>query len=341
MRIIATIGPISSKHSILKALIENGADCIRLNFSHFNQDTFYRVVEDARKINKDIKIMADLCGRKIRISETIGDIYKVFPEENVYFCGEDVYKYLINKRDEKNKIIPLNISSEVLRNNVLDMISMKDGTMIFKVLEQDKGIIKAKCKSEGVIRGGKGCNIPCISISGVSLSEKDKENIKWAIDHKFNIISQSFAEESSDITSIKNYVEGTLHNKDKIIYYGKIESKRGVENLLDICDEVDGIIIARGDMVPECGIKKAVANQNTIINALTNNNYKKEIIIATHLLDNMIKNKKALYTEVEAIYNSLEKGVNGFLLAGETSIGKYPVESLNFLKEIIQYYDKK
>ena len=110
--------------------------------------------------------------------------------------------------------------------------------------------------------------------------------------------------------------------------------------MLDICDEVDGIIIARGDMVPECGIKKAVANQNTIINTLTNNNYKKEIIIATHLLDNMIKNKKALYTEVEAIYNSLEKGVNGFLLAGETSIGKYPVESLNFLKEIIQYYHK-
>ena len=149
---------------------------------------------------------------------------------------------------------------------------------------------------------------------------------------------QSYVESEKDIIELKEFVEKNNKRNKEILYYGKIETEKGINSIEKICDSVDEIIIARGDLMPECGIEDAVKNQYIAINKLKEKGYEDKIIMATHLLDSMIKGNRAKYTEVESIFSFIVNGINGFLLAGETSIGKYPVEAFLFLKSLIEYY---
>ena len=116
MKVIATIGPSSSNKKVLSELINNGVDVFRLNFSHFYQREFIRILNDSRSIKKDINIMADLCGKKVRVAENLKSIFKVYINDIVYFCSGDAYS-LISSNNDKVKIIPLNIKSEIIEKN--------------------------------------------------------------------------------------------------------------------------------------------------------------------------------------------------------------------------------
>ena len=121
MKIIATIGPNSSNKKILAELINNGVDIFRLNFSHFYESEFLKILNDSRSIKKDIIIMADLCGKKVRVYEDLKSVFKVYPGDIVYFCSYDVYSLIVNT-NEKIKIIPLNIKSEIIEKNDIKKI---------------------------------------------------------------------------------------------------------------------------------------------------------------------------------------------------------------------------
>ena len=145
MKIIATIGPNSSNRKVLAELINNGVDIFRLNFSHFYESEFIKILNDSRSIKKDISIMADLCGKKVRVDENLKSLFKVYINEIVYFCSSDVYSLIANNND-KSKIIPLNIKSEVIEKNDIKKISMKDGTMNFDIIDKDKIFFKGNSK---------------------------------------------------------------------------------------------------------------------------------------------------------------------------------------------------
>ena len=249
-----------------------------------------------------------------------------------------MYDYLLKDERLLKSLIPLNINSSNINKNKINKISMKDDTMNFEVLDQSKGIIKSRVLNEGIIRGGKGCNIPELTIDGPVLSILDKESIIWGLNHDLDSFCQSYVESEKDIIELKEFVEKNNKRNKEILYYGKIETEKGINSIEKICDSVDEIIIARGDLMPECGIEDAVKNQYIAINKLKEKGYEDKIIMATHLLDSMIKGNRAKYTEVESIFSFIVNGINGFLLAGETSIGKYPVEAFLFLKSLIEYY---
>lgn len=338
MKIIATMGPSSMKSQVLKQLITSGLESIRLNFSHFHDEEFHKIVSEVRNINNKVEIIGDLRGRKVRVSEKVFSTYKIHMEDIVYFCGEDMYDYLLKDERLLKSLIPLNINSSNINKNKINKISMKDDTMNFEVLDQSKGIIKSRVLNEGIIRGGKGCNIPELTIDGHGLSILDKESIIWGLNHDLDSFCQSYVESEKDIIELKEFVEKNNKRNKEILYYGKIETEKGINSIEKICDSVDEIIIARGDLMPECGIEDAVKNQYIAINKLKEKGYEDKIIMATHLLDSMIKGNRAKYTEVESIFSFMVNGINGFLLAGETSIGKYPVEAFLFLKSLIEYY---
>ena len=151
MKIIATIGPNSSNKKVLFEIINNSVDILRLNFSHFYEEEFRKILSYARSIKKDISIMADLCGKKIRVYENFEKVFKVNYDEVVYFCSSDVYP-IINNNDENVKIIPLSIMSDIIQKNNIEKISMKDGSMNFDVIDKDKIFLKAISKNSGVIR---------------------------------------------------------------------------------------------------------------------------------------------------------------------------------------------
>lgn len=339
MKIIATIGPNSSNRKVLAELINNGVDIFRLNFSHFYESEFIKILNDSRSIKKDISIMADLCGKKVRVAENLKSVFKVYTNDIVYFCSSDVYSLIANNND-KSKIIPLNIKSEVIEKNDIKKISMKDGTMNFDIIDKDKIFLKSIAKDTGVVRGGKGCNIPGADLGENSLNDKDKENLKWAIDNNIDIIGQSYVESSRDILCVREYIKKVKGNQNDIKIFSKLETIIGLNNYKEIMNCSDGIVIARGDLVPECGMEISVEQEFELLKKLRDDKYNKEIIIATHVLDSMKSRLNSNINEIESIYTFINNGATGFLLAGETSIGKYPVQTAKLLNELIKRYKK-
>lgn len=339
MKIIATIGPNSSNRKVLAELINNGVDIFRLNFSHFYESEFIKILNDSRSIKKDISIMADLCGKKVRVAENLKSVFKVYINDIVYFCSSDVYSLIVNNND-KSKIIPLNIKSEVIEKNDIKKISMKDGTMNFDIIDKDKIFLKAIAKDTGVVRGGKGCNIPGADLGENSLNDKDKENLKWAIDNNIDIIGQSYVESSRDILCVREYIKKVKGNQNDIKIFSKLETIIGLNNYKEIMNCSDGIVIARGDLVPECGMEISVEQEFELLKKLRDDKYDREIIIATHVLDSMKTGLNSTISEIESIYTFVNNGATGFLLAGETSIGKYPIKTVQLLNELIKRYKK-
>ena len=177
MRIIATIGTTSQNSKVLRELVDLGVDTIRLNFSHFHENSFKGVISECRSYDKKISIMGDLCGRKIRVYENIRDTYKVMANDTVYFCGRDLYEVLINNLNESDILIPLTLESHEIESNDIKAIYIKDGTIKFDIVDKERVFLKAVARDTGIIRAGKGCNIPGINRSGDRLSIKDKEDI--------------------------------------------------------------------------------------------------------------------------------------------------------------------
>ena len=224
--------------------------------------------------------------------------------------------------------------------NNIEKISMKDGTMNFKVIDQNNGFLKVRVINDGIIRGGKGCNIPGIYFENKELTKKDKKSLKWAIENNIKIISQSFVENKRDIDHIRKYICEINGDLKSIKLLSKIESNLGVDNFKEIIRYSDGIIIARGDLIPECGLINSVDKEFDLLLKVKKYEKEKEVIIATHILDNMRKGIIHNINELESIYTFVNLGVTGFLLASETSIGNYPVKSVEMLKMLINLYKK-
>ncbi|MBE6054735.1 MAG: pyruvate kinase [Clostridium sartagoforme] len=337
MNIIATIGPKTTDKWVVKELIESGVDILRLNCAHFSKDDFELVIEYAKSIKKDIHILVDLAGKKVRISKDLRYIYKIYNNQEVLFCGEDYYNSLDNKKILERKYIPLNISSEKIKKSNIETISIKDNTMKFQVVNANNGLIKAKVVRGGIIRAGKGCNISNIYIGDEIINNKDKDNINWAIENKIDIICQSFVESRREIDEVVNYVSQRKSDKNNNVW-AKIETPSGIENINDILESIDTVVIGRGDLVPEAGLLDAAKFQEKVIKIVKGQN--KKVIIGTHLLNSMKNGHQATLPEVESIYRFINEGVDGFLLAGETSIGKAPIQTVRFLKSTIDYYKR-
>lgn len=336
MFIIASIGPSSMNRYTLEEIINSGAHTLRLNFSHNRCDDFKFVVDTARQISNDIHIMQDLCGSKIRVSKKLLKTFKVYKGQKVVFCSEENYKNN-NSSNEKEVIIPITVSQEKLIKIDNKFITMKDNTMIFNVDSIEKGNILCTTKKGGVIRADKGCNIKNIDRNSMCLSQKDKEDIKWGYKNKVDIISQSYVESAEDIENLRKYTKNFENFNPKI--YAKIETKKGIINILDIANACDGIIIARGDLLPETSLYEVPFYEDYVVRKLIDK--KINLIFATHVLDSMIKEPSPNLSEIESIYNIIKSRVDGILLAGETSVGKYPGKSVKILKTLINKYQNE
>ena len=323
MYIIATVGPSTKEKRVIQEMIKVGANVLRLNFSHGSYEEFSKIIKIAKEANKNIHILQDLSGRKIRVS------YKL---KNVLFCGEDIYKKEgQNGAFNSKKIIPLNLCNEILIKNTIKEITMKDNTMKFKILSIGSLGVLTQAIKGGMVRAEKGCNIKGFKRDGLELSTKDKIDLQWAVENKIDMISLSFVEKKDDICNIKRYLDS---KNFKPIIWAKIETPKGIENIKEILEEVDGIIIGRGDLIPESSITYVPIYEDMIIKESKG----KDIIIATHILNSMRDGMEVNLPEVESIFNHLKNGVNGFLLAGETSIGKAPISTVEFLKNLISEY---
>ncbi|SHE52690.1 pyruvate kinase [Clostridium fallax] len=338
MYLIASIGPKILDNKSIKDIIENGANSIRFNFSHLSYKEILSSLSFIRKSYPHVKIIGDIQGNKIRVSRKFNGTLRVNKGDEVYFCDESSYDEL-NKILLESNVVPLNINLKTVVLDDIHKIYMKDGTMEFKIQNRKENIIKTVVKRGGVIRKEKGCNIPKINRKNMGLNDKDKEDIKFIINNKFDILLYSYPCYKEDIKRVKKYlnsIEG--FDKKDIVIWGKVETYEAAKNIKDIVEECNGIVIGRGDLVPESNIYLVPILQKRILSLMKNT--KKDCIVATHILDSMKNKDNPNLNEVEGIFNLINNNATGFLLTGETTIGNNPSLAIRTLKYITNYYEE-
>lgn len=340
MYLVATIGPRSCENKIIDSIIRGGANTIRINLSHGKYEEIDKVIGYIRRNYHEVKILMDLQGHKIRVSHKLKKEF--FAENNmpIYFCSEDDYEEIIAIKGGVKKLVPLNISTIQFASVKSSKIFMKDGTMRFNVLKKEDKILKTITKVGGMVRAEKGCNIPGLSRVGLELTEKDKKDIQFALNEKVDILCYSYCSSEEDCEKFKKQVFDTLRRGDRIPkLFGKIETKEGVKNISEISNSLDGVVVARGDLVPESDLLALPVIQDKIVSSM--NREQKEVVVATHVLNSMKRKGSTPHiSELADIYNMIRKNVSGFMLTGETTIGENQFEVVNTLKQAIEYYTK-
>jgi len=327
-KIICTIGPASSNISTLRKLHKSGMNVARINMSHATHESAKRIIDSINKINTSnagsisrIGILLDTQGPEIRTGDTSLPI-----ELEV---GDKVTLTVRDETDVETSSIKVNYKGLIESVSVGSQITVDNGLINFKVLSKESETLVCKVIHGGKIGSKRHVNLPGVRINMPSITPKDIEDIEFGIKHNVDFIAASFVRSSKDL----NLLEDILKKKNsqaKII--AKIENQEGLDNIEDICKSAWGIMVARGDLGIETSLTNLPNIQRKIMFYCAVHG--KRSIVATHLLESMINNPTPTRAEVTDIANAIYEGADALMLSGETSVGKYPIECVSFLKSL-------
>lgn len=331
-RIICTLGPASNSIDMIEKLVLSGMNVARINLSHGDSISHQYTIDNIKnvrtKINKPLAIMLDTKGPEIRI-KSFKDGYINLKKNRLFtFTTDDIlgdetkvslaYKSLIND---------IKIGNKIYANN---------GMIVLKVKNITENNIICKVIFGGKLTNGKGLNIPNISPKGNYLSEKDKQDLLFAIKNDVEIIAASFVSNKYDIIDLKNFLTTNGCSNIKII--AKIENGEGIKNVKSILQECDGIMVARGDLGVEIPLEKIPAFQKRAISLA--NQLGKICIVATEMLESMTTSVRPTRAEVSDVSNSIYEMATATMLSGETAVGKYPQHTVKTMEKIILETEK-
>ncbi len=329
MEVICSIGPASYDKKVLKKMAMAGMDYVRLNFSHGSHAEYKRVIEDVRALNEElnleIKILQDLQGPKIRVGEITPASLNIEKDEEVYFSVD-----IDESINAPVRVIPVQYSGFVDDLEVGEKVFVDDGQLQFEVIGFDDGMVKCRALNEWVLKSNKGINLPNTNISLPPVTEKDKKDIKFGLEMGVDVISLSFVRSKHCIEELKEFVAENVVDVEPLIM-AKIERPEAVKNLDDILDRVEMVMVARGDLGIEIGLENLGQTQDLIVEKSLKRGLK--VFPATHFLKNMIDSPTPSRAEAVDIYHAMLKGATGVLLSNETSVGRYPVECVEFLNK--------
>lgn len=333
-KIIATIGPASEKKSVLAQMVKEGMDVARLNFSHsdfsWHKKAIKNIRETSRKSKKPIGIMADLQGPRIR---TIGNReVKVKKGETVLVAGRDSK---LAKKSGKQKIIFLDLPEVTKLTKAGNEILIEDGLIKFSVFKKSKDCLHCQAENEGVVKMRKGVNIPGISAKLGALTSQDKEVLEFALFQDVDFVAMSFVRNAKEIKNLQKLIGKKISDKKNFPQIvAKIERKEAVKNFDEIIKVSDAIMVARGDLGIEMPQEELpILQKEMIAKALR---FGKPAIVATQMLDSMIRNPRPTRAEVTDVSNAVIDHADALMLSGETASGKYPVESIRMMRKIIE-----
>jgi len=321
-KIIATIGPSSWDETVLREMIANGMDVARINASFADFDELDRVSKSIRDISPRVALMLDTKGFKIRITR--------FEEDRELKEGSDVVVVPDTYKDSEtlpNNYICITYPTlhlDIARNTE---ILLDDGNLVIKVVDIKGQEILCTVLQGGILRPKKTVNIPNTHLAFPDLSEKDKNDIKYAVDNNFDFISASYIRNVNDVAKVREVMGNT---ETKLI--AKIEDREGINNFDQILNFVDGVMIGRGDMGVEIPLAEVPIIQKQLI-------YKcrcvgKPVIVATQMLESMKEHIRPTRAEVSDVANAIMDGCDAVMLSAETSTGEYPGESIKMMNSI-------
>lgn len=327
-KIICTIGPATDSYPMLEKLAHAGMDIVRLNMSHGDHESAAQVIKSIRTLNRKLKspvaVLLDTQGPEIRT----GDIADELELKN----GSRITISVRDNVDVEASSIHINYDDLIDTVDVGDRITVDNGIINLEVLNKnDSGTMDCKVIDGGILKSKRHVNLPGIRVNLPAITKKDRADILFGLEQQVDFIALSFVREAEDIRELKALMGDKL-GKIKII--AKIEDQSGVQNLDEILGEVDGVMVARGDLGVEINVAELPNVQRHIVQRCAEEG--RRVIVATHLLESMIENPIPTRAEVTDVANAIYEEVDAVMLSGETTVGRHPVRCVEQLVEIAE-----
>ena len=326
-KIVASISDRRCDQDFIRSLFEAGMNVVRMNTAHADEQGIKTIINNVRSVSNHIGILIDTKGPEVRttgcdqpIAYKTGDVVKIFGRPEM---------------DTTHDIINLTYADFAADVHEGCHILFDDGALDMLVIGINGPAVIAQVQNDGVLGSHKSVNVPGVHIALPTLTEKDRKNIKLAIDQDIDFIAHSFVRSAADVRAVQAILDA--YNSDiKII--SKIENQEGVDNIDEIIEASYGIMIARGDLGIEVPIERIPGIQRQIIRKCVR--AKKPVIVATQMLHTMINNPRPTRAEVTDIANAIYYRTDALMLSGETASGKYPVEAVRTMAAIAEQAEK-
>ena len=326
-KIVATFGPAVGEYEKAKAVIAAGVDVARLNLSHgdysVHEASYNNIRKAAEELDKPVGILVDLQGPKIRLAR-----FKNGKEELA--VGQE---FTITTNEVEGDASVCGTTYKGLPQDVKpgDPLLIDDGRIALRAKRVDANNVVCEVEIGGPISNNKGINLPGVAVNVPAMSEKDEEDLRWALRVGADMIALSFVRSAKDVARAHEIMK---EENRFVPVIAKIEKPQAVEALEEIVDAFDGIMVARGDLGVELPLEQVPLVQKRAVELARR--WAKPVIVATQMLESMIENSRPTRAEASDVANAVLDGADALMLSGETSVGKYPVETVATMAKIIE-----
>ncbi|MGI6815168.1 pyruvate kinase [Bacteroides sp. KG123] len=327
-KIVATISDQRCDVDFIKQLFEGGMNVVRMNTAHINREGFERLIGNVRAVSNRIAILMDTKGPEVRTTPLTGESISFKTGDRVKVVGDP-------ELQTTRECISVSYPDFVKDLNVGGHILIDDGDMEMVVIEKHADYLLCEMQNDTTLGSRKSVNVPGVRINLPSLTEKDRNNILYAIEKDIDFIAHSFVRNKQDILDIKSILDA--HGSD-IRIIAKIENQEGVDNIDEILEVADGVMVARGDLGIEVPQERIPGIQRVLIRKCIL--AKKPVIVATQMLHTMISNPRPTRAEVTDIANAIYYRTDALMLSGETAYGKYPLEAVKTMTKVAAQAEK-
>ncbi|MGW4693808.1 pyruvate kinase [Kitasatospora cineracea] len=326
-KIVCTLGPAADSYDQIKALVDAGMDIARLNLSHGShaehEERYHRVRKASDESGRSVGVLADLQGPKIRLA--------TFADGPVLLERGDEFTITVDDVPGDREICGTTykgLAADVSRG---ERILVDDGRVCLEVTHVEGPRVHCIVIEGGLVSDHKGLNLPGVAVSVPALSDKDVEDLRWALRTGADVIALSFVRSGKDVEAVHRIM---AEEGRRVPVIAKIEKPQAVENLESIVDAFDGIMVARGDLGVELPLEQVPIVQKRAVKLAKRN--AKPVIVATQMLDSMINASRPTRAEASDVANAVLDGTDAVMLSGETSVGKYPVETVKTMARIVE-----
>ncbi len=327
-KILCTLGPATRTQEKIGELLDAGMNAVRINFSHgdhaMHQQTIENVRAAAAERNRMVPIVADLQGPKVRTGKLEGgEALQLSAGDKLCLTPEEI-------QGTKERI---SIDYDALADDVKpgDSVLLADGALHLRVLRVQGRDVLTEALNDGPLGERKGVNVPGADMRVPSITDKDKEDLKFALSQGVEYIAQSFVRRARDVQMAKNFIEWAGGHAQLI---AKLEKPQALEDLDGILESTDVVMVARGDLGVELNAWQVPVAQKQIIEAASR--WRKPVITATQMLESMINAPLPTRAEASDVANAVFDGSDCLMLSGETAVGKYPLETVRMMGRIIE-----
>lgn len=326
-KIVCTLGPATNSYEQIQALVDAGMDVARINRSHGTAEEHAKVIatvrEAAANSGRSIAVLVDLQGPKIRLGK--------FAEGAHELHEGDTFTITTRDMPGTKELVSTTFAGLPGDCRPGDRLLIDDGNVMVRVTAVNDTDVVTRVEAPGMVSDHKGLNLPGVAVSVPALSDKDKADLRWALSQDADFVALSFVRNAADIEDVHQI----MREEGKFLpVIAKIEKPQAVEALEEIVDAFDGIMVARGDLGVEMPLEAVPLVQKRAIELARSTS--KPVIVATQVMDSMIKNPRPTRAEASDCANAILDGADAVMLSGETSVGAYPIQAVRTMARIIE-----